>query len=265
MSEGQRGSPSACTGDIHSSLVQARDIIVQLLNGVTSLPQTDDRANAGLPRPSESTQSPQTQGGMNIHNVNGHERVQNRAIEEHRRLFGFYPHSHSVGSGTQSSGGKRSRNKGKDGKSKKAKCATWTHAFVCLRKKSQFCLPFPQERYELKCTGLGEKKITIEVENKDFDELYRVLLNEFPLLSHAGGIDLMRTGFGANSKTLEVVPVPHGSTTYTIAYLKDVLQQAKCYVRPIQRDLPKPAINNNSDITDEATSVSIVISLFNNH
>ena len=132
----------------------------------------------------------------------------------------------------------------------------WTHAFVCLRKKSQFCLPSPQERYELKCTGLGEKKITIEMENKGFEELYRVLLEEFPLLSNAGGIDLMRTGFGPNSKTLEVIPVPHGSSTYTIQYLKEVLQQAKCYVRPIQRDLPKPTIDV-TDSTDDAAFVSI--------
>ena len=191
MAEGQKGSSSACTGEIHSSLVQARDIIVQLLNGVASSPQT--QANAILPRPTEPAESAQNMQpsvtsvtrpvNMNIHN-NGHRQGQDRAIEEHRRLFGF-----SVGTGTKSTSGKQSRNKGKS--SKRAKCATWTHAFVCLRKKSQFCLPSPQERYELKCTGLGEKKITIEMENKGFEELYRVLLEEFPLLSNAGGIDLM--------------------------------------------------------------------------
>ncbi|CAB4005082.1 G2 M phase-specific E3 ubiquitin- ligase-like [Paramuricea clavata] len=86
--------------------------------------------------------------------------------------------------------------------------------------------------------GLGEKKITVEIKDKGFEDLYSILLQEFPLLSHAGGIELMRTGFGARSKTLEVIPVPTGSSSYSIQYLKEVLQQAKCYVRPIQKDLP---------------------------
>ena len=115
------------------------------------------------------------------------------------------------------------------------KIATWTHSFVCLSKKSQFFLPTPQERYQLKCAGLGEKKITIEVDGKGFDTLYEILLEQL----NAGGIDLLRTGFGSKSKTLEVIPVPPGCSTYSVGYLKDVLQQAKCYVRPIQRDLPK--------------------------
>ena len=164
----------------------------------------------------------------------------NRALEEHRRLFGFS--AQSIGSYATSSSGKR--NRGKTGKTsggkgaKKPKVATWTHAFMCLAKKSQVSLPSPQERYKLKCVGLGEKKITVEVKDSGFEELYNTLLDEFPLLEDVGGIELMRTGFGSKNKTLEVIPTPYGSTTYNIVYLKEVLQQAKCYVRPIQRDIP---------------------------
>lgn len=86
--------------------------------------------------------------------------------------------------------------------------------------------------------GAWRKKIIIEIKNSSFEELYNTLLEEFPLLSNVGGIELMRTGFASKSKTLEVIPTPHGSTTYSIEYLKEVLQQAKCYVRPIQRDIP---------------------------
>ena len=37
-------------------------------------------------------------------------------------------------------------------------------------------------------------KETIEVDGKGFDALYEVLLEQFPSLSNAGGIELMRTG-----------------------------------------------------------------------
>ena len=128
------------------------------------------------------------------------------------------------------------------------KGATWTHTFVCLAKKSQACLPSLQERYELSCAGLGEKKISIEIEGNGFDSLYDLLLEQFLLLMNAGGIELMRTGFGSNSKTLNVIPVLAGRSSYTIAYLKEILKQAKCYVRPIQRDLPKQIrIEDNVD------------------
>ena len=233
MAENERASAS---DDIQSSLLQARDIIVQLLDGVANSPQNSS-ANTISTRailPTHTTPTSEPENSSNIQNQYLH----NRAIVEHRRLFGFS--GQSVGNSNIQSSGKRSRYGGKSGnsaKAKKTKGATWTHAFVCLAKKSHVLLPSPQERYELKSAGLGEKKITIEIHGKGFDDLYKILLEEFPLLLNAGGIELMRTGFGSKSKSLEVIPVPHGSATYSIEYLKEVLQQAKCYVRPIQRDL----------------------------
>ena len=121
-------------------------------------------------------------------------------------------------------------------------------------------LPSPQERFELKSAGLGEKKITIQIKDKAYEELYGILLKEFPLLSSAGGIELMQTGFGARSKMLEVIPVPPGYSTYTIEYLRDVLQQAKCYVRPIQKDLPvvKP-LDNQSNLNTSANVNEVIV------
>ena len=111
---------------IHSSLVRARDIIVQLLDGIATTATTQQTitptansqpvATATNPVPSEPYSAASN----------------NQAIEEHRRLFGFS--GHSVGINAQSSG-KRSRNGGKSGK--KMKVATWTHSFVCLSKKCQ--------------------------------------------------------------------------------------------------------------------------------
>ena len=40
---------------------------------------------------------------------------------------------------------------------------------------------------------------------------------------------------GGRNRYLEVIPIPPGG--YTIEYLKDVVQQAKVYIRPIQVDL----------------------------
>ena len=232
MTASQEGNSKEANSAIHSSLVRARDIIVQLLNGVATTQQsTTPTTNSQLVAMATNAVPNEPYNASN-----------NRAIDEHRRLFGFS--GHSVGINVQSSV-KRNRHGGKS--TKKMKIATWTRSFVCLSKKSQFSLPTPQERYELKCAGLGEKKITIEVDGKGFDTLYKVLQEQFPPLSNAGGIDLLRTGFGSKSKTLEVIPVPPGCSTYSIEYLKDVLQQAKCYVRPIQRDLPNEIPVDSAD------------------
>lgn len=50
------------------------------------------------------------------------------------------------------------------------------------------------------------------------------------MLKDAGGYELLRA---SNGRTLDVIPTPPGG--YTVAYLKDVMQQAKIYIRPIQK------------------------------
>ena len=148
----------------------------------------------------------------------------------------------------------------KNGKSaKQPEVATWTHAFVCLTEKSQVFLPSLQERFELKYAALGKKKLTVKIKDKAYEDLYGILLKELSLLSTAGGIDLMHTGFGARSKTLKVIPVPYGYSSYTIKYLKDILQQAKCYVRPIQKDLPMVIPLDNQGNLSTSTNVNEVI------
>ena len=57
-------------------------------------------------------------------------------------------------------------------------------------------------------------------------------MEAFPKLKDTGGYELLRA---SNGRVLEVVPVPPEG--YSAAYLKDVMQQAKIYIRPIQKSL----------------------------
>ena len=56
-------------------------------------------------------------------------------------------------------------------------------------------------------------------------------MEAFPKLKDAGGYELLRS---SNGRVLEVPAPPEG---YSAAYLKDVMQQAKIYIRPIQQCL----------------------------
>ena len=58
-------------------------------------------------------------------------------------------------------------------------------------------------------------------------------MDNFPQLKEAGGYELLRVG--TRSRNLELIPIPPGG--YTAQYLKEVVQQAKVYIRPIQADL----------------------------
>ena len=69
--------------------------------------------------------------------------------------------------------------------------------------------------------------------DSDKDEIKYEILEKFPKLKDAGGYELLRVG--GRSRLLEVIPIPPGG--YTIDYLKDVVQQAKVYIRPIQANL----------------------------
>ena len=53
-------------------------------------------------------------------------------------------------------------------------------------------------------------------------------MEAFPKLKDAGGYELLRS---SNGQVLEEVTAPPEG--YSAAYLKDVMQQAKIYIRPI--------------------------------
>ena len=71
------------------------------------------------------------------------------------------------------------------------------------------------------------------LQDAESDEIKLEIMDSFPKLKNVGGYELLR--MGARNRFLEVIPIPPGG--YTVGYLKDVVQQAKVYIRPIQTDI----------------------------
>ena len=104
----------------------------------------------------------------------------------------------------------------------------WNHIFVCLSSTNWKHVPTFAEKAELALSGIGEKKISSPPPYETFEEtMYR----EFPNLREGGGFEVLRR----SGKLLQSIPIPSGG--YSVDYLKSVLAQAKCYVRPLQMDL----------------------------
>lgn len=70
------------------------------------------------------------------------------------------------------------------------------------------------------------------LEDGDSEDICWELMDAFPKLKDAGGYELLRVV--DRGRSLKVIPLPEDG--YTVPYLKDV-QQARIYIRPIQRDL----------------------------
>lgn len=159
-------------------------------------------------------------------------------VGERNRLFNY-----STGTG-------RKRSPSAAGKGKRKKRASlWSHDFVCLAKRTQSKPPSSLEAGELLRAGLGKKHLSF-YHNSDSSEVHIEILEAFPQLSTAGGYQLMRVGdTGGQRNELRVIPPPPEG--YTIAYLQEVLRQAKVYVRPLQKDLML------TPIADDRTEVSI--------
>ena len=109
---------------------------------------------------------------------------------------------------------------------------TWTHKFVCFATKSSNVVPSGQMKYDLKCTDLGEKKLVFRLDG-DFSHMQEKILEAFPLLKKGGGFELMRTN-GPYSRQLVAI---ESKFLMTVARLKNFVDQARVYIRPLQADL----------------------------
>ena len=68
----------------------------------------------------------------------------------------------------------------------------------------------------------------------DSSDFHDTIIEIFPPIADAGGYELLWVS--GPGRSLEVIPFP--ADGYTAAYLKDIVRQAKIYIRPIQKNLP---------------------------
>ena len=74
--------------------------------------------------------------------------------------------------------------------------------------------------------GFGLKRLTLSLTD-DYDDVHYYILEAFPKLR---GYELLRS---SNGRVLDVIPPPPDG--YSVPFLKDVVQQAKIYICPIQK------------------------------
>ena len=115
---------------------------------------------------------------------------------------------------------------------KKQAMLTWTHKFVCLGNTLCETVPSGHEKYTLKCADLGEKKLVFRL-NGNYSHLKEVIFQAFPLLDKAGGFELMRTEGPYSRKLVEI----DSKFLVSVAKLKEFIEQARVYVRPLQADI----------------------------
>lgn len=124
-------------------------------------------------------------------------------------------------------------------KSKKKKLNMWSHDFVCLASTTAHKPPSSLETADLIRAGLGRKQLAL-FETDDGCDVHSEIMNAFPRLKDGGGYELLRIGESGQRVLHVIPPLPEG---YTVSYLKEVVRNAKIYVRPLQKDLslnPEP-------------------------
>ena len=91
-----------------------------------------------------------------------------------------------------------------------------------------------EEKLKLRAAGLGDREITLD-RGWSASLLHEKLSETYPQLRDGGGYDFLRTE-GRSTTTLVVIP---GSKTegYSVQHLKDNLNQATAYIRPLQNGI----------------------------
>lgn len=126
--------------------------------------------------------------------------------------------------------------KGKGPKTKKKRLSRiWTHDFICLSKTTDNKAPSSFEAGELYRAGLGKRQLSF-MENGDSNEIHDEIMETFPKLKEGGGYELLRVN-DVGGQRRELLLIPPLAEGYTVNYLKEVIRQAKVYIRPVQRDL----------------------------
>uniref|UniRef100_A0A1X7UU46 HECT domain-containing protein n=1 Tax=Amphimedon queenslandica TaxID=400682 RepID=A0A1X7UU46_AMPQE len=158
----------------------------------------------------------------------------------HQNLFGYKRRSTSTSRGGELRGAKKAK-----------KEVRWTHTFVCLPERDMDSVP--GDYTLMTANGLGKAKLHLS-ETSTAMEIHVAILAQFPKIADCGGYELLRTH--DNTKKLNViVPPPEG---YTGLFLKKVLGQANCYIRPLQKDIELeecPAVSHGVEIPDSVPRI----------
>jgi hypothetical protein len=134
--------------------------------------------------------------------------------------------------------------KNKGPKSKKKKLSLWVHDFVCLSRTSDNKAPSSLEVGELLRAGLGRKQLSFP-DDGDSSEVHSEIMAAFPKLKEGGGYELLRLN-DAGGQRRELLLIQSPSEGYTVSFLREVLRQAKVYVRPVQRNLSLEVISKDA-------------------
>ena len=116
--------------------------------------------------------------------------------------------------------------------SKRSRSNVWTHEFIFLASNKESNMPSGMLRYQLDTAGFGSKTVSLH-EDADAEEVHDSIVSLCEELGKTG-YELLRVPV-SGGKELTVIPVP--SEGYSVRYLRTVLNQAKCYVRPVQSSL----------------------------
>ena len=120
-----------------------------------------------------------------------------------------------------------------------------------IRGNKDIHVPSEIRRYELDTAGLGSKMVSFG-ENADAEDVHETIVSMCEEFGKTG-YDLLRV-LVSGGKELTTIPVP--TEGYTIRYLKIILNQAKCYVRPVQNSLQLDS-KQNAAVCSVAAKMSL--------
>ena len=211
--QGNLSQPESSQSSLHGSFSQPGSSQSSLHGSLSQPGSSQSSLQGSFSQPGSSQSS--LQGSSSKTSRAG----QSAGIEEHRRLFNYrYRPSKDKRPYPQRKG----RRKG----------ATWKKDCICLRDREQSWRPSSEEKIELARMGLGLKVVVFKSDG-DAEHIHRALLDTFPVLEECGGYTLLR--LAENSHNMVEIEGPEGGMT--VSYLKDILNQAKLYVRPLQKDI----------------------------
>ena len=101
-----------------------------------------------------------------------------------------------------------------------------------MRDKDETWKPSSDEKMALARMGVGLRTVPFNNDGNS-QHVHDTVMKEFPVLESCGGYTLLR--LGDNSHTMVEIDGPDGGIS--VHFLKGILNQAKLYIRPLQKDI----------------------------